>query len=365
MKILQLSKYYPPTHGGIELVAEFFSRASKELGHDVSVIALGMETKKYIGKFGEIVYQCSEDIKLRSSPLSLSFYSKLKDLLEFDTPNVIYVHLPNPFAHEVIKWFANDLAAKKVKVIGIFHSDIINQNLLRDSYNLHFSRHMDLYDSFISASSNLKESSAILSRLPSSSVRIIPFCVDHKFLGRPIKRPDKFQGKFITIGRMVPYKGYEFLIKSFNELPYDLTIIGNGPLFHHLKNIAGPNIHFTGEISEEEKFELLNSHDALIVSSINRAEAYGMTIVEAFSVGLPVIASDIDTGVSFLVRDGETGFKFPIFSKEGLIQQIEKLKNNPQLGRTLSETCFSFFQKELNFLAFKKHLNNLYNEFSN
>ena len=108
-------------------------------------------------------------------------------------------------------------------------------------------------------------------------------------------------------------------------------------------------MNFVGEISEEEKYKLLGQHDALIMSSINRAEAYGMTIVEAFSVGVPVIASNVDTGVSFLVRDGETGLKFPINDHNGLKRQIERLRREPGLSERCSREAKRLFTNELAF----------------
>ena len=356
MKILQLSKYYPPTLGGLELVAEFFSRASVLLKNEVTVIALGQTTKNYTGRFGEKVLQSKEDIKLNSSPFSLRYFLNVrKEILE-NRPDVIFLHLPHPYSHEIAKWIKSSSLNKNLKIVGVFHSDVVKQVHLKDAYNFHFKRHIDIYDYFVCSSKNLKNSSEILSSLPDEKVKIIPFCVDHTNIGKPVSRPEKFQAKFITIGRLVPYKGYEFLINCFNSLPYDLTIIGSGPLNKELQKLANYNIKFLGEVSEEQKFSLLNTHDALIMSSINKAEAYGMTIVEAFSLGLPVIAADIDTGVSFLVNHDKTGLKFKVQDEASLKQQIRRFESDPQLRKALSQQGYEFFQKDLNFGAFCANL---------
>lgn len=359
MKILQLSKYYPPTFGGLEIVAEFFSRAAVDLGHEVKVLSVGAENKVYQGKYGEQVFQCKEEIKLNSSPLSLQFFLKFKQFLRSETPDLIFVHLPNPFSHELLKMFASLIKEKKVRVVGIYHSDIINQVTLRDAYNLYFKNSVHLYDNFICSSPNLKETSSILSHLDSDIVKIIPFCIDNPVQVRP--RTNQFKGKFLTIGRMVPYKGFEFLIDSFSSLPYELTVIGQGPLWNHLTSKAGPNIKFLGSVSEEEKYNLFADHDALIVSSINRAEAFGMTIVEAFSAGMPVIASDIDTGVSFLVREGETGLKFGIKNEGQLRSQIDRLMRNPDLADKISRQSVDFFHSQLSYSAFRNNVNQFLN----
>ncbi len=360
MKILQLSKYYPPTYGGLEIVAEFFSRAAIDLGHSVQVLSVGKNENYYRGKYGEEVWQSSEDIKVKSSPISFGFLKQFNSLLKNHTPDVVLVHLPNPFSHEVLKIFRSTIKEKNIRIVGVFHSDIINQVTLRDAYNLYFKSSIEVYDNFICSSPNLIETSPVLSSIERNKVKVIPFCIDNPEMVT-VNRPEHFTGKFLTIGRMVPYKGFEFLIDTFKKLPYELSIIGDGPLKESLVAQAPANVKFLGSISENEKFQLFSRHDALIVSSINRAEAFGMTIVEAFSVGLPVLASNIDTGVSYLVREGVTGLKFEIKNKDELIKQIERLSHSPELSKKLSRQSMEFFKSHLSYEAFRNNFNQFLN----
>ncbi len=356
MKILQLSKYYPPTHGGLEIVAEFFSRAAADLAHETRILSLGPETKVYIGRYGETVYQSKENYNFKSAPISLSYYRKWKELVS--DSDVILVHLPNPLAHELIKLSQAAIKTRKCRVVGIYHSDIVNQVLLRDAYNLYFMKDIELYDDFICSSDKLRKSSSIIGSLPEPKIHIIPYCID------PVNSLPRNAGssgqkaKFMAIGRMVPYKGYDFLLKSFKDLPFELTMVGDGPLRSELMKNAPKNVNFVGEVTEEEKFRLFSEHDALIVSSINRSEAYGMTIVEAFSSGLPVISSNIDTGVTFLVRNGLTGLTFPILSAPGLTEQVHRLGSDKALREKLGKNCRSFFEEKLSYPAFKKNFKN-------
>lgn len=313
---------------------------------------------EYEGRFGEAVFQCNETLKFNSSPFSWSYFKRLKSLLKINPPDIIFLHLPHPFAHEICKWFSSDLKKRNIKVVGIYHSDIINQVNLKNAYNYHFRRHLGMYDKFISSSDELRKSSAILSLLEKDKVKIIPFCIDNKNFKRSSRNSENFSGRFLSIGRMVPYKGFEFLVDSFKSSPYTLTIIGDGPLLKQLKDKAGPNVTFVGNVNEEIKYQLLDQHDALIVSSINRAEAYGMIIVEAFSMGLPVISSDIDTGVSFLVREGKTGLKFPVNDKEMILKQMDRLAKDSSFRKKISENCLEFYSKELNYEAFRKNIDN-------
>lgn len=356
MNILQLSKYYPPTYGGVEIVAEFFSRAANDLGHNVSVFSFGNLNSTYIGKYNESVHQFKENIKLKSAPISIDLIKNFKSYIKENKIELILVHFPNPFMHEVIKIFKEEIKSSSIKVYGIYHSDIINQGLIKDAYNFYFERDIKLYDGFICSSKNLINSSEVLSKLSLNKVKVLPFCIENNF---NFKRQSSTEIKFLGLGRMVPYKGFEFLINVFNQLPYKLTLVGGGPLCHNLKKIAGPNIEFLGEVSEEEKYKLFSSHTALIVSSINRAEAYGMTIVEAFSAQIPVIASNIDTGVTFLVKNNETGLTFNILDKKDLQDKINYFLNSNQ--SEFSSTAKQFFDSTLSFPAFKNNFKEILN----
>lgn len=352
MKILQLSKFYPPTHGGLEVVAEFFSRASVALGHDVTVLSVGEESKNYSGRYRERVIQCKTDVTLKSAPFSLRFAREF--LRELKETNLLLVHLPNPYTHLLLRIFRKAIREHSIRVIGIYHSDVINQAMLREAYDVHFKSTLDIYDGFVCSSHKLRKSSSILSVLPEEKISVIPFCVDVR---SPIRnRTPSGPKRFLSIGRMVPYKGFEFLVNAFRSLPYELTIVGGGPLLSSLKSQAPKNVHFTGEISDEEKDRLFEHHHALIVASINRAEAYGMTIVEAFGHGLPVIASDIDTGVTFLVQNELTGLTFPILSESDLIAQVERCARDTELHTNLSKNCSQFYDSELSYAAFEKNL---------
>ncbi len=353
-RVLQLSKYYPPTFGGLELVAQFLSRALRDAGHPVDVLSLGAGPRRYAGDFGEEVWQENEDLKLSSAPFSVGQVRAFRRLLRERTPRLILVHLPHPFAHALVHHHRAELRGLGVKVVGVYHSDIINQVLLRDAYNLFFLSQADVYERFLCASPNLRDSSSILSRLPRSRVGVIPFCAE----AIPGERWSLAQSRraYLAIGRLVPYKGLEFLIETFNRLALPLTVAGSGPLEEKLRSLAGPTVTVLGKVSEEQKYQLLRSHRALVMSSINRSEAFGMTIVEAFSIGLPVIAADIDTGVSFLVRDEDTGLKFPILDAAELARQVRRLDGDDALAERLSRRGLEFFQRELCYEAFRGNL---------
>lgn len=353
MNILQLSKYYDPVNGGIELVAKQISKAFQEKNHSVTIVAFSGKNNRRQGVHGEEVIEVKEDLFLVSTPISFSFPFQFKKLILERKIERIYVHLPNPFMHELVRQFKNFLMKNNVTIIGIYHSDILNKKVLGNLYQTYFFKSQHVYDCYICSSDNLKQTSPVLSKISSEKIKIIPFCVEEKNL---FKKRQDFKGKLLSIGRLVPYKGFEFLIDAITNTEFELVIIGKGPLMNKLKKGLPSNVKLLGDVSDEVKNELINESDLLIVSSNSRAEAYGMTIVEAFQAGLPVVAAQINTGVTFLVTHRKTGLTYPINNKEEFLKQLFSLRNDPSLLSTLSEECFSFYNAHLTFEHFQQNL---------
>jgi rhamnosyl/mannosyltransferase len=257
--------------------------------------------------------------------------------------------------HEVLKFSKSFLKKLNIDVVAVYHSDIVNQKLLGKLYDYYFSISKNLYQYWICSSEKLWDSSPILSQIDKSQMRIIPFCTEGQL---EFKKREKFKGKILAIGRLVPYKGFEFLINAINETNYELHIIGDGPEGPKLESIAGSNVILHKRLSDEDKKELFNQCDALVVSSINRAEAYGMIIVEAFEAGMPVIASNLNSGVTFLVQHEKTGLVFETENSEELILALKRLEFDVQLYQKISINTREFFDAILSYPHFREKIKN-------
>jgi glycosyltransferase involved in cell wall biosynthesis len=96
---------------------------------------------------------------------------------------------------------------------------------------------------------------------------------------------------FAAVGRLVKEKGFQQLIPLMAHLPnIDLRIAGTGPFEGKLHQLAAhlPNIHFLGLLDFPELVELYYGARALVVPSLFY-ETFGYVVLEAFSVGTPVI----------------------------------------------------------------------------
>lgn len=160
------------------------------------------------------------------------------------------------------------------------------------------------------ALSNFSRNKFIASGLPAERIHVKPNFVE------PSRAPEwKNREGGIFVGRLSEEKGLDVLIaatmnlqaasKSPSEFPA-IKIVGAGPLEESVKNVFKND--YLGFRSPDEVADLL--HRSLFLVAPSRCyETFGLAAVEAFSCGVPVIASR-HGGLGELVNDGVTGLLF-------------------------------------------------------
>lgn len=136
---------------------------------------------------------------------------------------------------------------------------------------------------------------------------------------------DTFSHGYLFYGRLSKEKGIHTLIHSFEHFPdLQLNIVGTGPLEDELKQYCRDkklnNIHFLGYKTGKELFDLVAGAKYVIVPS-ECYENNPMTIVEAYSLGTPVIGAAIG-GISEVVKNNETGYTFESGSEKSLTDSL-------------------------------------------
>ncbi len=137
---------------------------------------------------------------------------------------------------------------------------------------------------------------------------------------------------FIYVGRLDELKGIKVLFEAWNmmgESAPGLMVCGMGPLEKwckdYIKKNKLANIDMKGKIENTEVKKLIAQSDALILPTL-WYEGFPMTIVEAYSVGTPVIGSNVGN-VGCLIEDGVTGWKFETGSSQDLVRTVRSIKN--------------------------------------
>ncbi len=179
-------------------------------------------------------------------------------------------------------------------------------------------------------------------------------------------KKDKFV-KIGTLGRLHTSKGLPTLIKAISRIAAEIdvrcTIPGSGELERDLKKMVGDynlndKVKFLGPLNEEEKIRYLLDLDIFVQPSY--WEAFGIAILEAMAVGLPVIASDLD-GIPELVIDRKSGLLVRPKDEKKLAQALIVLSKDPQLRRELGVNA----RKHATQFSVQKtvsHLENIYLE---
>jgi glycosyltransferase involved in cell wall biosynthesis len=125
---------------------------------------------------------------------------------------------------------------------------------------------------------------------------------------------------YLVLAELMAHKRIDVAVRAFNALGLPLTVVGDGPEARRLRRLAGPNVRFTGRVSDERAAALLASARALVVCA---TEEFGIAAVEALAAGRPVIAL-ADGGVSESVREGVTGTFFAPCTPEALADAVRR-----------------------------------------
>jgi len=146
--------------------------------------------------------------------------------------------------------------------------------------------------------------------------------------------------RFGFIGTLLPSKGVDVLIKTFNNVDSqkaELMIFGKAAFYKgfeyypkYLKRLTkNENIRFMGAFENSEIHNILSDIDTLVVPSIWH-ENSPLVILEAFSAKTPVLASSIG-GIPELIKDGVNGLLFNPGDHNELYTKIKLIINNPKI----------------------------------
>ena len=134
------------------------------------------------------------------------------------------------------------------------------------------------------------------------------------------------------VGRLDPEKGIDTLLEAWRFLDFPLKIRGSGRLEEKarefVKQHGMDNIEFVGRMEEQELSDLIGNARFLVMPSEGYYETFGLVIIEAYSRGVPVVASNIGV-VPELVSDKQTGLLFDPGNAQDLAEKARWMWNHP------------------------------------
>jgi len=164
-----------------------------------------------------------------------------------------------------------------------------------------------------------------------------------KFENTKTAKP-KLEISYVFVGRLIPLKNLEFLIKVFNKLSKKLTIVGTGYLESELKSIAGENISFKGFVSNDQIYKIYLENDVFILPSLS--EPWGLVVEEAVYFNLPVLISEAVGCQDEMVFRPNTGVSFSPNDENSLISAIDKIEDDFSFYKDNCQS-FNFEQRDL------------------
>lgn len=195
----------------------------------------------------------------------------------------------------------------------------------------------------------------ILKNIPALVAK--PPVVIHVGIDPTVQRPSphavRAQGqsgpfRILYVGSLERRKGVDLLLAALARVSiphWQLDVVGGGPEAGALKGLAkrlgiAARVTFHGSQGNAVVQEAMAGSDVLVVPSRigprNQTEGLPTVIVEAFSIGLPVIAARL-TGIPEIVRDGETGFLFEKDDAGGLVEALQAVHRAPDQARRWAE----------------------------
>ncbi len=145
---------------------------------------------------------------------------------------------------------------------------------------------------------------------------------------------------FISIGRLIPRKGYEILLSAWRDVPRaNLIIVGGGPLRARLEDMAvelgiAKRVAVRGFVPEEIKHQLLQAADGYVSAADH--EGFGLVFLEAMAAGLPIIATNMGGHTDFL-RAEQNALLVPPGNAAALASAVRRLISDQELRESIGK----------------------------
>lgn len=309
--VCHIAPYYPPHVGGLQESIKNLANAQAQSGRSVTVITSKIPKSPAPGGSKRLKILRLRTIELAHVPLMPGLFFTM--LRKINRSDIAHLHFAQPYLPEVtLLWHF----IRRRPYVFHFHGDVLPSGRLGGL--------LKPYKKYI-LPITLKRAAIVV--FPSKDfcsrmTDIYPFLksVDLRVIPNGINMPDQKSRKknnpeyFLYVGRLAKIKEVPFIIEAFHlarkETPnIKLLVAGSGECETELKDMVShyneeDAVQFIGDKSSHELDGLYEKAIAVLVAS--RRESFGMTIAEAMSHGVPVIACKAP-GVREMIEDGVDG----------------------------------------------------------
>lgn len=344
MKILQVNKLYYPYIGGIETIVKQIAEGLNSRDNlEIEVLVCNSENERIVEKINSVkIFRTKTLGIVLGMPISFDFFILYKKIIK--NYDLIFIHYPFPLG-----FIAHFLFSRDKNLVVWYHSDIVRQRLLEIFFKpFHLYSFKKAKKIFVS-NPNLIENSNYLKRFKEKCV-VIPFGIDLEFFKENDylkKEAEEIRRKFglpliLSVGRLIYYKGFEYLIKASKNFKGKIIIIGEGKLKEKLlmmikKYGLESKVFIIPPVKDLRPYYL--ACDVFVLPSIYKSETFGIVILEAMAFGKPVISTELGTGTSWVNINNETGFTVEPRNVSELFNKINLLLENKEIYKKFSQNA--------------------------
>jgi glycosyltransferase involved in cell wall biosynthesis len=356
MRVLHIGKFFPPHPGGIERTSADLCATLAE--RDVAVAMLAhadpgahVNHNFCAGKVEVTLAPCHG--QWLYAPVSPAFPWLLRRTIRRFRPDLLHLHLPNVSAF----WALLLPSARRLPWIVHWHADIpLNtaRRGVRLAYRLYRPWEQAVLRrarAVIATSAAYLESSMALTAWRGRTQVIplgLPAISDDAAKAANSTMPQRPPGlRLLAVGRLSYFKGFDVLLQALALVPdVSLMLVGDGECGAKLRRLAR-DLGIEARVTFAGRIDMDSAGDAALAAayanaevfclpSTERAESFGLVLLEAMRAGLPTVASDIPgSGVGFVVRNNETGLLVPPGDVPALAAALQRMVNDAALRQRL------------------------------
>ena len=336
LRVLHVGKFYPPYKGGMETHLSTLCERIRDHVELQVVVANTARTRTDETLNGVRVTRLPTLVNLGAAP----FCPGLSRYIRASGADIVHLHWPHPTA--VLSYLRSRYRGR---LVITYHSDIVRQRVLGFAFRPFLHGVLARSAAIICTSPNYITTSPVLDA-HRHRCHVLPFSIDVARLATApegaVARLRQMYGERIVlaIGRLVSYKGFEFLIRAMSLVDGQLVLIGDGPLRERLGRIArecgvADRVSFLARVEDVSPY--LHAADVFVLPSVARSEAFGLVQLEAMAAGRPVVNTELPSGVPYVSPHGITGITAKPRDAASLAAAIRSLLDDPDARRRYGE----------------------------
>jgi len=340
LHVVHIYKDYAPVLGGIEGHIHTIAVGMVLRGIKVSVVVCqprDVQLPREEIMQGVRVIRLPRDVDIASAAFSWQHLSIVRQL----RPDIIHLQMPWP-PGDVISALLDS-----IPLVVSYQSDVVRQRLAMQGYAPLLRRTLSRARTVIATSPAYVQTSAWLKPWQ-SKIQIVPLGMHPPTPpdnGRVVIWRTRLPFPFLLwVGRMRYYKGLQYLIAALSQLPTEikLVLVGSGPMQRELATLVEHaqltnRVICLGDCSDADVAALHALARIFVFPSHLRAEAFGLSLLEALAAGVPAISCEIGTGTSFVNQHRRSGIVVPPANPHALAQAIQTLWYDEPMRMQMSQ----------------------------